>query len=208
MAQISSQSKDDLGYGSSSSRGPERCSRRRKGRSRDWKPCCLPAPSQLFEALNNLNNDSGEWNKRWQGELVETHKIFFFLLPLHMREGRLWLTMSGVSHWDRKNPPSHSLFARAMAVLLPSSIPSPFCSRAHMADIICRSILELFLVSLWHQLQGSRVTRAEEDVWCLCQPCPAWLPQRLAQNVEEASSTRFPSSSQTECVCAFVPGWG
>lgn len=48
-----------------------------------------------------------------------------------------------------------------MAVLLPSSIPSLFCSRAHMAGIIRRSILKLFLVSVWHQLQGSRVTRAK-----------------------------------------------
>lgn len=44
--------------------------------------CCLPAPSQLFEALNNLNNDSGVQNKRWQGELVETNKIFLFFFPL------------------------------------------------------------------------------------------------------------------------------
>lgn len=206
MAQISSQSKDDLGYGSSSSRGPERCSRRRKGRSRDWKPCCLPAPSQLFEALNNLNNDSGEWNKRWQGELVETHKIFFFFAPSPHERRQTVTYNEWCESLRQKKPTKPQPVCSCNGCAAASSIPSPFCSRAHMADIICRSILELFLVSLWHQLQGSGVTRAEEDVWCLCQPCPAWLPQRLAQNVEEASSTRFPSSSQTECVCAFVPG--
>lgn len=55
---------------------------KRKGlTSRGWQLCSLPAPSQLFEALNNLNNGSEGRNKRWQGELVEGNKIFLFFFP-------------------------------------------------------------------------------------------------------------------------------
>lgn len=181
---------------------------KRKGRSRGWKPA--PSLFKAVEALNNLN-DSGEWNKRWKGELVETNKIFLFFsfFPLHMREGRLQLTMSGVSHWDRKNPPSHSLFARAMAVLLPSSIPCLFCS--HMADIICWSILKLFLVSLWHQLQGRGVTRANARCWVALPALPSLVaPQpgtKYGGSLIHQISQLLPKRVRLY-LSAFVPGWG
>lgn len=144
MAQISSQSKDDLGYGSSSSRGPERCSRRRKGRSRDWKPCCLPAPSQLFEALNNLNNDSGEWNKRWQGELVETHKIFFFFAP-SPHERRQTVTYNEWCESLRQKKPTKpqpvcSCNGCAAALLHPFPVLLPSPHGRHYMQIYSRAV--------------------------------------------------------------------
>lgn len=71
---------------------------------------------------------------------------------------------------------------------------------------------DLFLNCFWFlcgtSCRGAESREQRQDVWWLCQPCPAWPPHSLAQNVEAASSTRFLSSSQRErvCICPWVRG--
>lgn len=158
-AWFSSQRKDDPGERSPLSRRPKRWSRRRRrrrGRGREVE-VGSPAPCQLhlgsFEALNNLDNSSEGWNKRWQGKLIETNMIFlpFLFFFLHMRKGRLWLAVSGVTHCDRKNPHQATacLLVRWLRCCPPPSLP--YFAPEPTWQTLCWSILKLFLVSFWYR---------------------------------------------------------
>lgn len=136
MVWISSQRKDDPGQRSHLSRWLERWCRRR-AEADVGSPALHQLHLSLLEALNHLKMPlKGGINGGKENSLKQ---IRFFFIFFHMRRGRLWLAMSGVTRCDREKqttkPLSHSVFAWAMAALLPPLIPSLFCSSTHVAGV-------------------------------------------------------------------------
>lgn len=175
MAQISSQSKEDPGYGSFPSPGPERCSRRRRGRGEAEVGSCAPCQLLLsclkLKTIRIMTLEAGI--KGGKESLLKQIRFFSFFPSPHER--RQTVTHNEWCESLRQKKPTKpqrvcSLCDGCAAALLH---PFPVFSRAHMAGIIPGLFLNCFCLP---SCRGAESREQRQEMFLVALPA---LPSLL-----------------------------